>query len=102
MEYICKYCKFGYCKLKDQCKNYHVNKECKKGSTCKNNNICQLRHPKMCKRILMEEPFGFQKTCAYNQERRSNSQKFEINSLHEEVKSLRQNCKLKWSLCKNL
>ena len=24
MEYVCKYYKFGYCKLKDQCENYHV------------------------------------------------------------------------------
>ena len=89
MEYICKYHKFGYCKLKYQCEKYHVNKECKEGSYCENIKICPLRHPPMCKRILVEEPCGFQETCAYNHKKRSNYQNTEINTLHEEVKTLK-------------
>ena len=89
MEYICKYHKYGYCKLKDQCEKYHVNEECKEGSYCENIKICPLRHPKMCKRILMEEPCGFQETCAYNHKKRYNYQNTEIDTLHEEVKKLK-------------
>ena len=89
MGYICKYNKFGYCQLKDQCDTYHVNKEWKEGSYCTNIIICPLRHPKICNRILMEKPCGFQETCTYNHERRYNYQNIKINSLREEVKSLK-------------
>ena len=83
MEYICKYHKFGYCKMKDQCEKYHVNEECKEGSDCKNLTTCPLRHPKMCKRIVLEEHCVFREKCAYNHKRKTNSQIKEINTLHE-------------------
>ena len=89
MEYICKHHKFGYCKLKDQCKKYHINEECKEGSYCNDINTCPLRYTKMCRRIFMEEHSGFQDKCAYNHKRRYNSQTMEMNTLHEEVKTLK-------------
>ena len=35
MEYICKFYKFGYCKMKEQCWKYHIKEECKDGTHCK-------------------------------------------------------------------
>ena len=89
MEYICKYHEDDYCKLKDQCEKHHVNEECKEGSYCENIKTCPLRHPKNFKIIFMEEPCGFQETCAYNHKKRSNYQNTEIDMLHEEVKRLK-------------
>ena len=88
MEYICKYNRFGYCKLKDQCKKYHINEECKEGLHCENINECPLRHPKFCKKILLGEHCRFEETCAYNHKSRSNYQNNEINTMQEEVKTL--------------
>ena len=51
--------------------------------------ICPFRHQKMCKRILMEEPCGFQETCAYNHKKRYNYQNTEIDTLHKELKKLK-------------
>ena len=48
-----------------------------------------LEAPKMCKRILMEEPCGFQETCAYNHKKRYNYQNTEIKTLHEVFKKLK-------------
>ena len=89
MDYICKYNKFGFCKLKDQCKKYHVNEACKEGSFCGQITICPLRHPKLCKRIVMEEHCKFQERCAYNHKRRHNIQFEEKHELHEDVKNLK-------------
>ena len=88
MEYICKYYKFGYCKLKDQCGKYHIQEECREGPRCEHISKCPLRHPKMCKRIMTDNHCGFQK-CAYNHKRSSNYQNTEINTLHEEVKIMK-------------
>ena len=44
---------------------------------------------KMCKRILMEEPCGFQETCAYNLKKRYKYQNTEIKTLQEEFKKLK-------------
>ena len=76
--------------MKDQCEKYHINEECKEGTDCKNLTACPLRHPKMCKRIVMEEHRVFKDKCAYNHNRRINSQTKEINTLHEEVKILKE------------
>ena len=32
MDNICQFKKFGYCKMKSQCKNFHVRGECENGS----------------------------------------------------------------------
>ena len=66
MENICKFYKFGYCKLRDQCEKNHVKEECKDGSHCKAIKICVLRHPKMCKRFVFEGICGFGDMCSYN------------------------------------
>ena len=65
------------------------NEVCKEGTDCKNLSVCPLRHPKMCERTVMEEYCVFQDECAYNHNRRINSQTKEMNTLHEEVKILK-------------
>ena len=54
MEKICKFNKFGYCKYKEECNKDHVNEECKYGYKCEHVKTCALRHPKMCKRIVVQ------------------------------------------------
>ena len=93
MDYICKHNKFGYCKLKDECEKYHVNEECKDGIHCKAIKACPLRHPKMCRRIVLEGLCGFGEKCAYNHKTRLNLHGVDNDDIHEDVKKLREEVK---------
>ena len=62
-EKICKFFKFGFCKFKSSCKNKHVLELCN-DKKC-NINLCEKRHPRLCKYY---ERFGNCKLgsiCAY-------------------------------------
>lgn len=89
MDNICRFNKFGYCKYKDKCKKDHVNEECRDGHYCESVKTCTLRHPKMCKRIILEGLCGFAEKCAYSHKRRSNLSSLENANIHEEVKILK-------------
>ena len=60
-----KYHKLGYCKYADQCEKYHVQGECKDGNICPRIESCNLRHPKMCKRMATEGYCRLELKCAY-------------------------------------
>jgi hypothetical protein len=90
MDYICKHYKFGYCKLKDKCEKYHVKEECRDGIHCKAIKACPLRHPKMCRRIVLEGLCGFGEKCSYNHKTRLN---IHGDDIHEDVKKLREEVK---------
>ena len=60
MVYVCKYHKIGYCKYADQCEKYHVQGKCKDGNICPKVESCNLRHPKMCKRMFIEQCWRIQ------------------------------------------
>ena len=47
---VCKFNKFGYCKYKELCRNFHVNEKCQNVSC--DLSMCMLRHPKLCKFFL--------------------------------------------------
>ena len=89
MDTICKFHKFGYCKLKTQCEKPHVNKECAEGSHCKVIKTCPLRHPKMCKWIVMEGVCHYGEKCAYNHKKVFNSQDGNNDKVLEDVKALK-------------
>ena len=44
---VCKYNKFGYCRFKDTCRNFHSNEICEKYSC--NITSCNQRHPRECR-----------------------------------------------------
>ena len=47
-----------------------VKDECTDGSHCENIKTCSLRHPKICKRIILERTCGFGEKYAYNHKRK--------------------------------
>ena len=89
MDNLCKFHKFGYCKLKTQCEKQHVNKECAEGSHCRVMKTCPLRHPKMCKRIVMEGVCHYGEKCAYNHKKVLKSQDGNNDKVLEDVKALK-------------
>ena len=82
MNNIFNFIKFGYCKLKDKCEKEHDNRECPEGS-------CSLRHPKMCKRYVMEGLCHCREKCAYNHRRKYNMPSEYNNDLNDDVKKLK-------------
>ena len=90
MNNICNFHKFGYCKLKDKCEKEHVKGECSEGSYCKSIQTCALRHPKMCKRIVMEGLCQFGHKCAYNHRKRTNNpQLIHTDAVNDDVQKLK-------------
>ena len=72
---VCKFEKFGYCKLKEECKEYHPTEVCEK----KNCNVsrCKRRHPKTCK--FFESGYcKFKEACKYD-----HKEKVTVNELLE-------------------
>ena len=93
--------KFGFCKFKQSCKKDHVKEECRSGIYCEHIKTCTLRHPKMCKRIILEGLCQFGEKCAYRHYRRPNLQGEgnanvleKVNSLKAEVDTLKNTLKM--------
>ena len=66
---VCRYNKFGYCKLSEKCRFRHNNKTC----TDKHCNIvnCDKRHPKICK---YQRDYGgckFMEYCSFNHDKQN-------------------------------
>ena len=60
---VCRYHKYGFCKLKENCPNKHFKKICPGG--CSSINACDLRHPKTC-RFFRDDGFcRNENRCAY-------------------------------------
>ena len=89
MDSSCQFHKFGYCKLKDNCERVHVREECTDGLHFQSIKTCSLRHPKKCRRIVLEGLCGFGKKCAYNHKRRSHGQSVNDDDIREEVHKLK-------------
>ena len=88
MDSLCKFHKYGYCKLKYECDKYHEKEECKEGVHCENIQICAFRHPKMCQRIVLDGFCKFGEICAYKHQT-MNSQCMNKHDLHEDVMKLK-------------
>jgi len=60
---VCRYHKYGFCKLKENCPNKHFKKICPGG--CSSINACNERHPKTC-RYFRDDGFCLNENrCAY-------------------------------------
>ena len=46
---VCLYFKYGYCKYKNKCKKEHMKETCQDLNHCKDQRICNKRHPRVCK-----------------------------------------------------
>ena len=64
-EEVCLYQKYGFCRYKDKCKKRHLKQECKDLHSCKTKNICDKRHPRICKRYVGEGSCVFGEKCEY-------------------------------------
>ena len=62
---ICSCSKYGFCKFKESCRRHHFKEDCDKGGNCENPKSCQKRHPRVCKRLNMDNFCKFGKGCAY-------------------------------------
>lgn len=85
---ICHHHKFGYCRFKEQCEKEHVKEECQALSACKEVRSCNKRHPKTCKRLVLERFCKFGDECAYLHLTRDNSKEV-YTEVIEEVKNLK-------------
>ena len=64
-EEVCFYQKFGFCKYKEMCSKGHLDQECKDINACKIKKVCDKRHPKICKRYVLERSCVFGEKCEY-------------------------------------
>ena len=101
MDNICKFHMFGYCKLQKECEKKHFEEECKEGSHCKAIKTCEMRHPKMCKIMVMEGLCHYADKCAYKHQIYLNSGGLpnitvqdDVNTLKIEVDNLKSTIKL--------
>ena len=89
MEEICRYHKYGYCKFKESCTSYHAERECENGYNCPNIKACRLRHPKMCKKMVLEGHCRLGVRCAYRHKPRLISHHEDTKTLHEDMKTMK-------------
>ena len=86
---ICKFEKYGHCKLKEDCKDYHPTEVCK-DRVC-NVTKCQRRHPASC-RYFKSENCRFKKFCKYEHKEEANTDELKdmIVTLKTEIKKIKE------------
>ena len=65
-EDACMYYKYEFCKFKDHCKRNHYKEKFKDSDKCKDDKVCQKKHPKPCKRYNSDKSCHFGSECAYH------------------------------------
>ena len=61
----CQHHKFGFCKFKNHCQKQHMEEKCQDLAACRNIKLCNKRHPKVCKRYVLERFCKFGRECSY-------------------------------------
>ena len=84
---ICKYHHYGQCKFGQSCQNFHTQ------VTCENipcfDPTCKSRHPKICRYFSSYGNCKFKDKCSYLHFSSESNLAIEIDSLREEVSSLK-------------
>ena len=81
---VCNFEKFGYCRNKEKCKDYHPTEVCKNKS-CRVSR-CRRRHPKICK--FFESGYcKFKESCKYDH-------KIKVDDLLEKIMKLEKQNKM--------
>ena len=83
---VCIYYKYGFCRYKEECMKKHLKQECKELKNCPDKKICDKRHPKLCKRYVLEGSCIFGKRCNYLHKEKEMSP--DQKSLKERVEEL--------------
>ena len=86
---VCEYDKFGNCKFNVDCEKHDVVGECDQGNTCPTVKICNLRHPKMWKRIVIDGYCGLGDKCASRHKIKLHSDHHETKYLHKDIKNMK-------------
>ena len=60
-EQVCLHQKFGFCKYKEKCNKRRLDEECKDLGNC------DKRHPKLCRRYILEVSCSYGERCEYLQ-----------------------------------
>ena len=86
MEGVCKHNQRGYCKFGMQCRKHHINEICQNGNCSLE--VCQKRHPNVCKFFSIFGSCKFGEDCAYThiKSKRENS----IEKLIKEIEHLKR------------
>ena len=92
-EEVCVYQKNGYCRYKEKCIKKHLKQECKDLNNCTAKKICNKRHPKLCRRYVLEGSCIFGERCDYLHKEKEMSPG--ENQLKEKVKELEKVVKAK-------
>ena len=58
---MCLHQKIGFCKFKEKCIKRNLDEECKYLGNCRSKKTCDKRHPKLCRRYVLEG------SCSYNE-----------------------------------
>ena len=88
---VCSYEKFGICKMRELCENYHPIEN------CKDNNCsivkCKKRHPQQCRFFATQEGCKFGKSCKFDHHRQMCLEELQSNQdkLMNENKLLKSN-----------
>ena len=88
---VCNYEKFGMCKMREHCENYHP------VENCKDNNCsivkCKKRHPQQCRFFATQEGCRFGRSCKFDHHRQMCLQELQSNQdrLLNENKHLKSN-----------
>ena len=64
-EQVCLHQKFGFCKYKEKCIKRHLDEECKDLGNCRAKKTCDKRHPKLCRRYVLEGSCSYNERCDY-------------------------------------
>jgi len=88
---ICNYHKFGFCRLRSQCPDIHLNEICEK-DTCDLQN-CDKRHPVPC-RLLAQGECKFNQGCMFSHRRPKKLRDLEekVKIIENENKNLKLKC----------
>ena len=64
-EQVCLHQKFGFFKYKEKCNKRHLDEECKDLGNCRSKKTCDKRHPKLCRRYILEGRCSYSERCDY-------------------------------------
>ena len=90
---VCKHQKYGFCKYKESCSKIHLTEECTDLNNCKSKGSCDKRHPKLCRRYILENSCSFGENCDYLHREKEKSP--EENNLKERLEQLEKVVKAK-------
>ena len=84
----------AFVNIKNIAKKQHVDEECEDLSPCRTIKLCNKRHPKACRRFVMEQFCKFRNDCSYEHsvtvsELKNYEDSKKIELLENEVKSQR-------------